>query len=150
MIRSATGWSVNHQRNGYCITKLIFSAKFRILTSLVKFQNKIYYWEIYCGNDHCFDDDRCVRVHVFLQTMKHDSNDVKQLGAQVVSYVAHSVNRPLDVTVISTFLPMLVNGTKEKNTVVKISSESALISLLRLRADKMTLQVCGTIAVISL
>ena len=81
--------------------------------------------------------------------MKHDSNDVKQLGAQVVSYVAHSVDRPLDVATISTFLPMLVTGTKEKNTVVKISSESALISLLRLRADKTTLQVCGAIVVIS-
>ena len=81
--------------------------------------------------------------------MKHDSNDVKQLGAQVVSYVAHSVDRPLDVATISTFLPMLVNGTKEKNTVVKISSESALISLLRLRADKTTLQVRVAIVVIS-
>ena len=81
--------------------------------------------------------------------MKHDSNDVKHLGAQVVSYVAHSVDRPLDVATISTFLPMLMNGTKEKNTVVKISSESALISLLRLRADKTTLQVRVAIVMIS-
>ena len=73
--------------------------------------------------------------------MKHDSNDVKQLGAQVVSYIAQSVPRPLDIAIIRSFVPMLVNGTKEKNTIVKTSSESALVTLLRLRTDDSTLQV---------
>ncbi|KAI0222671.1 eIF-2-alpha kinase activator GCN1 [Lamellibrachia satsuma] len=80
-------------------------------------------------------------ITALIKTMKHDSNDVKQLGAQVVSYIAQSAGRPLDITIIRTFVPMLVNGTKEKNTVVKTSSESALVSLLRLRTDDSTLQM---------
>ncbi|KAK2193463.1 hypothetical protein NP493_12g03034 [Ridgeia piscesae] len=80
-------------------------------------------------------------VTAVIKTMKHDSNDMKQLGAQVVSYIAQSVPRPLDIAIIRSFVPMLVNGTKEKNTIVKTSSESALVTLLRLRTDDSTLQM---------
>ncbi len=75
------------------------------------------------------------------QCMKQESNDIKQLVTQVVTYVAKSMDQPLDGTLIKSFTPMLVMGTKEKNTVVRSHSESALIALLRLRHGEDTLKV---------
>ena len=77
--------------------------------------------------------------------MKHESNDVKALAAQTVSFIAKSVSTPLDTSVQSLLVPMLVNGTKEKNTLVKTNSELALVTLLRLRKGDQTLQVLARI-----
>ena len=73
--------------------------------------------------------------------MKHESNDVKQLAAQVVTFITKGTTSALDMSVIVSLVPMLVNGTKEKNTVVRTSSETALVSLLRMRHGDDTLHV---------
>ena len=77
--------------------------------------------------------------------MKHESNDVKALAAQTVSFIAKSVSTPLDTSVQSLLVPMLVNGTKEKNTLVRTNSELALVTLLRLRKGDQSLQVLARI-----
>ena len=77
--------------------------------------------------------------------MKQESNDKKQLGAQVVDYVARGIDEPLDAAAIKLLVPMLVMGTKEKNTAVRSYSESALVTLLHMRTDDTLLQVWYTL-----
>ena len=78
----------------------------------------------------------------FSKTLKHTSNDVKQLVAVVSSYLAKAIaDKPptlkggglLPKDLLRSLLPLLVNGTKEKNSAVKSSSESALVNIIRLR-----------------
>ena len=78
----------------------------------------------------------------FAKMLKHGSNDVKQLVAVVSSFIAKSIadKKPtmsegglLPADLLRSVLPMLVNGTKEKNSTVKSCSESALVNILRLR-----------------
>ncbi len=73
--------------------------------------------------------------------MKHESNDVKALTALSISFVASCSPTPLDGDVMRILVPMLVNGTKEKNTLVKTNSEQALVVLLKIRKGDQTLQV---------
>ena len=73
--------------------------------------------------------------------MKRESNDVKALSAQCVTYVTQSCESRLDDVTIRLLVPALVNGTKERNTLVKSNSELALVSLLRMRSGDSTLQV---------
>ena len=75
--------------------------------------------------------------------MKQESNDKKQLGSQVVEFIARSVDHPLDISSIKQLIPMLVNGTKEKNTAVRSYSETALVNLLKMREGDTVLQVSG-------
>lgn len=66
--------------------------------------------------------------------MNNNSNDVKQLLARVCTHLARSVEpENMSQDVLKSLLPMLVNGTKEKNGYVKANSELALIAVLRLR-----------------
>jgi len=58
---------------------------------------------------------------------------VKQLIGQIVVYICGKSAQPLDIKLVKLLVPVLVMGTKEKNTVVKTNSELALIALLRLR-----------------
>ncbi|XP_063238170.1 stalled ribosome sensor GCN1 isoform X2 [Bacillus rossius redtenbacheri] len=75
----------------------------------------------------------------FVRTMNHGSNEVKQLLARVCSALGKTVPPPqLAPEFLKAVIPMLVNGTKEKNSYVKANSELALVSVLRLRhADDM-------------
>ena len=45
--------------------------------------------------------------------------------------------------VLRVLVPALVMGTKEKNTMVRAASESALLALLRLRQGEQLYQVTG-------
>jgi hypothetical protein len=65
--------------------------------------------------------------------MKQESNEVKQLAAQIVSFVAKTQNSPVSASARKVLVPMLVNGTKEKNTLVRTNSELGLIHLLHLQ-----------------
>jgi hypothetical protein len=70
----------------------------------------------------------------YVKSMNHMSNEVKQLLAKTVIYLAKEV--PQEKTsndLLKPLIPMLVNGTKEKNGYVKSNSEIALISILRLK-----------------
>lgn len=47
------------------------------------------------------------------------------------------------VILIRSLVPLLVNGTKEKNTAVRVNSEQALIAMLKLKeADSSVYQKC--------
>ena len=73
--------------------------------------------------------------------MKHESNDIKQLIGNLVSYVTSSTDKPLSPSISKIFIPPLVMGTKERNTLVKSNSEYGLISLLHLREGDAYLKV---------
>ena len=66
--------------------------------------------------------------------MNHQSNDVKQMVATISNYWAKlQGNELLPSELLKAILPMLVNGTKEKNSSVRSFSESALVGVLHLR-----------------
>ncbi|XP_053962827.1 eIF-2-alpha kinase activator GCN1 isoform X1 [Anastrepha ludens] len=78
-------------------------------------------------------------VSSFTRAMNHKSNEIKQLVAKSCNYLATEL--PVDKMtpdIIKLFVPMLVNGTKEKNGYVKSNSEIALISILHLRDNDTT------------
>lgn len=72
--------------------------------------------------------------------MNHNSNEVKQLVARVCSYLARC-EETLAPEFLRSAIPMLVNGTKEKNSYVKANSELSLVAVLRLRHGDSTQQV---------
>ena len=72
----------------------------------------------------------------FCKTINHANNDVKQLVAVVAGRLAKCVPNESDILppeLLKPLLPALVNGTKEKNSTVKSSSEFALVSVLGMR-----------------
>ena len=73
--------------------------------------------------------------------MKRESNDIEALGAQLVTYVCQSSAADVSVTSARQLVPMLVNGCKERNTLVRSNSEQALVALLKLRSGDDMLQV---------
>ena len=73
--------------------------------------------------------------------MKHDSNDVKQIVGQIVIWLAQSFPNMLPSNLIRQLIPLLVNGTKERNTLVRANSELALVALLHLRVGETGFQV---------
>lgn len=66
--------------------------------------------------------------------MNHSSNEVKQATAAASVYLARSC-ATLPMELLKSLVPMLVNGTKEKNTMIKANSEQALVAVLRLRFE---------------
>ena len=68
-----------------------------------------------------------------MQCMNHASNEVKQSAAAASIYLSKSMQTRLPISVMKALVPLLVNGTKEKNTMVKANSEQALVCVLRLR-----------------
>lgn len=82
----------------------------------------------------------------FMRAMNHSSNEVKQLLAKVCNYLANNVEADkVPSEFLRPLIPMLVNGTKEKNGYVKSNSEIALIAILRLRDGEETHQKCLTL-----
>lgn len=78
----------------------------------------------------------------FSKCLNHSSNEVKQLVAQTCQWVCREPSRPTP-QLLRALVPQLVNGTKEKNSMVRASSEAALVSLLRLRGGSNSgLQEC--------
>ncbi|XP_011307361.1 translational activator GCN1 [Fopius arisanus] len=70
----------------------------------------------------------------FVRCMNNNSNEVKQLMARVCIHLARNVpSDKMSLELMKAILPMLVNGTKEKNGYVKANSELALIAVLRLK-----------------
>lgn len=70
----------------------------------------------------------------YVKSMNHISNEVKQLLAKTSIYLAKEVTaEKTSPDLLKILVPMLVNGTKEKNGYVKSNSEIALIRILRLK-----------------
>ena len=63
------------------------------------------------------------------------------LAAASIKHVARVTSAPLDNTLLKVIVPALIASSKEKNTAVKASAESALMYVLRLRDGEATLQV---------
>ncbi|XP_066998088.2 stalled ribosome sensor GCN1 [Anabrus simplex] len=79
----------------------------------------------------------------FVKTMNHSSNEVKQLMARICSFLAKTVPpQQMASELLRLLIPMLVNGTKEKNSYVKANSEFALVYVLRLRHGDEMQQRC--------
>ncbi|GFU29456.1 eIF-2-alpha kinase activator GCN1 [Nephila pilipes] len=76
----------------------------------------------------------------FAKSMNHSTNEVKQTVALAVNFLARKVVLP--PYFMKSVVPHLVNGTKEKNTIVKSNSEFALVTLLGLRVNDERAQVC--------
>lgn len=75
----------------------------------------------------------------FVRAMNHTSNEVKQLLAKTCNYLAKVIPaEKVPPELLKAIIPMLVNGTKEKNGYVKSNSEIALIAILRLRTGEET------------
>merc|ERR1719266_100114 len=73
-------------------------------------------------------------IQPFCRAMNHQSNDVKQMVAIISTFWAKTNgDELLHPDLLKLLLPMLVNGTKEKNSTVKSFSETALVSVLHLR-----------------
>jgi hypothetical protein len=70
----------------------------------------------------------------YVKSMNHNNNEVKQLLAKTVIYLSKVLDQNMtSPELLKALVPMLVNGTKEKNGYVKSNSEIALISILRLK-----------------
>ena len=67
--------------------------------------------------------------------MNHSSNEVKLATVSSSVFLAKNVEAGLPIPFLKSLVPLLVNGTKEMNTMVKTGSEQALISVLRLRKE---------------
>lgn len=63
--------------------------------------------------------------------MNNKHNDVKSMVALSSVFWSHN-HTDFPIQVYRCLIPMLVNGTKERNTGVRINSEQALKSLLKL------------------
>ncbi|KAK7087777.1 stalled ribosome sensor GCN1-like [Littorina saxatilis] len=74
---------------------------------------------------------------VLVKCLKNDSTDVKQLVGRVLVYMANAHsgdnNSSVSAEVLRVVIPALVMGTKEKNTMVRAASESAIVALFNLR-----------------
>ncbi|XP_075147200.1 lethal (3) 80Fj isoform X2 [Haematobia irritans] len=90
--------------------------------------------------EHCLENQKPIPsqlIYSFSRAMNHTSNEVKQLVAKSCNHIAKSFDyNSFPHELIKYFIPMLVNGTKEKNGYVKSNSEIALISMLHLRDDE--------------
>ncbi|XP_070141520.1 stalled ribosome sensor GCN1-like [Drosophila kikkawai] len=96
-----------------------------------------YFLEYFLVNDYSPPNNVIVAL---ARAMNHSSNDVKQLVPKSCTYLSKSlIGYEYNLDVLKCLVPMLVNGTKEKNGYVKSNSELALISILRLRTDDSTL-----------
>jgi len=85
---------------------------------------------------HCLVSSKPLPVDIlgpFVRTINHSSNDVKVLVTTMSSHLARSQDTILPPDLLKLLIPMLVNGTKEKNSMVKSSSESALVDVLIMR-----------------
>ncbi|XKL63854.1 hypothetical protein PGB90_006218 [Kerria lacca] len=80
-------------------------------------------------------------LNIFARSINHVNNDVKQLLAKVCSFLARSVPE-LAPEFLKLIVPMLVNGTKEKNSFVKANCEFSLITVLKLREGDTVHQEC--------
>lgn len=82
----------------------------------------------------------------YVKSMNHISNEVKQLLAKTVIFLSKSVTQEkTSPDLLKALIPMLVNGTKEKNGYVKSNSEIALVSILRLKNGEEVQQKVGNL-----
>ncbi|VVC28179.1 Hypothetical protein CINCED_3A005946 [Cinara cedri] len=93
---------------------------------------------------HLMKNDSMIPLQLlspFIRLMNQSSNEVKQLVSHICSHLGKS-NVTLSPEFLKSIIPMLVNGTKEKNCYVKSNSEIALVAVLKLQHGDANLQAC--------
>ncbi|CAG7827579.1 unnamed protein product [Allacma fusca] len=79
----------------------------------------------------------------FAKALNNASNEVKVLLGNACEIIGRRVYpRVIPKELMKYVIPSLVNGTKEKNSMVRASCESALVSLLHLRQGDSTMNIC--------
>ncbi|XP_050338070.1 eIF-2-alpha kinase activator GCN1 [Bactrocera neohumeralis] len=126
------------------ITSSIASDKINIASSGVRAMTCLLHF--YMSNNIMFSP---IIVSCFTRAMNHKSNEIKQIVAKSCNYLAKTLAiDKMSSDVIKQLVPMLVNGTKEKNGYVKSNSEIALVSILHLRENDTTFSyVCQLLEV---
>lgn len=81
-------------------------------------------------------------LQTLLKVLQDGANDVKTIVAASLQHVARVSPASLDNALLKVIVPALLASSKEKNTTVKSSAESALLYVLRLRDGESTLQSC--------
>ena len=66
--------------------------------------------------------------------MNNASNDVKQAVAVSTTFWSHK-RTEFPTLILRSIVPQLVNGTKEKNSAVRVNSEQALVAMLKLKEE---------------
>lgn len=86
---------------------------------------------------HCLNKDLEISpllITTFSKCLNQSNNEIKTCVALSSSFLAKNYNpKVLPSSMLKILIPLLVNGTKEKNSIVKSSSEDALINILKLR-----------------
>lgn len=82
-------------------------------------------------------------VTVLAKCINQSSNDIKLLSVQIVTYlsVLNANKQRLEDNLLKLFIPMLVNGTREKAPTVRLASEIALVEMLQLRSGNSLYEV---------
>jgi hypothetical protein len=83
-------------------------------------------------------------AQVLAKLINHMSIEIKGLAVQVVTFLSgvSPDGKPLDDSLLKSFIPMLVNGTRENSPLVRKLSELGLVSLLRLNRPESIYQKC--------
>lgn len=73
-------------------------------------------------------------ITAFSKCLNHSNNEIKTCVAVSSSFLAKNYSpKTLPISMLKILVPLLVNGTKEKNSIVKLNSELSLITILKLR-----------------
>ena len=91
-----------------------------------------FYLDYQIKNDLKSDVDLATALS---KCINQNSNEIKLLSVQIVTYLSVINTKVFDTQLIKLFVPMLVNGTREKASTVRSASEIALIKLLRLKTE---------------
>lgn len=90
-------------------------------------------------------------ITMLSKCINQSSNDIKLLSVQIVTYLSvENSQKRFDDDLLKLFIPMLVNGMREKAPTVRLASEIALVELLKLKSDQSTYEVCVFVFVYSI
>lgn len=78
--------------------------------------------------------------------LKNNSDEIKEMGLNLISVLSIKNTKAFDMTLLKTLIPMCMNGSREKEAVVKLQGEIALVNLLHLREKDTLLKVNDSVA----
>jgi len=121
-----------------CVMSLLTSDKVPLISNGIRISGHIFI--------DCVKNDNTVPesiIQPFSKSMNNASNEIKTSVCQMSEVMGKRIYpKVMPKELLRYLLPTLVNGTKEKNSVVRASSELALVSLLHLRDGDKTLNIC--------
>jgi hypothetical protein len=122
------------------ITAMLASDKAPIVANGVR---ACAYLFIYCIKNEPDTGVPTILAQPFAKALNNASNEVKVLLGNACEIIGRRVfPTVIPKELMKYVIPSLVNGTKEKNSMVRASCESALVSLLHLRQGDSTMNIC--------